>query len=228
MNNCLNTSDIRKLDLVAQERFSISGLLLMEHASLGLAEVLLSLAPDGVGRVLFLCGKGNHGGDGFAAARHLHNAGLSSSIVLAGRLDQIRRGSDAEMNALIATRMKIPIIECEDASEILAHIDKTEPDFVVDALLGTGLSSDVRGMLEEVIDGVNERRLDVTAVDMPSGLDSDTGLPLGTAIIAQRTVTFAFQKVGLAKNEARPYCGKIFVKGIGLPREVIQDPHAYL
>lgn len=228
MNNSLNTLDVRRLDLIAQERFSIPGILLMEHASLGLAEVLLSLSADRQDRVLFLCGKGNNGGDGFAAARHLHNQGLSPSIILAGRLDQIRAGSDAATNALIASRMEIPITQCESAAEVLAGVDDTEPDFVVDALLGTGLSSDVHGMLKEVIDGINERTLDVTAVDMPSGLDSDTGLPLGTAIIAQRTVTFAFQKIGLIEKEARSFCGEIFVKGIGLPREVTQNPHAYL
>jgi len=228
MNNCLNTSDVRELDRLAQSLFSIPGLLLMEHASLGLAEVLLSLPSDGRRHFVFICGRGNNGGDGFAAARHIHNRGFPSSVILAGRLEQIRKGSDAETNALIASKMKIPIIECDSSSEVLAHLDAATPDFVIDALLGTGLSSDVRGMLSEVIDGVNERHLDVTAVDMPSGLNSDTGKPLGTAIIAQRTVTFAFQKMGLARKEARPFCGEIFVKGIGLPRAVVQDPHAYL
>ena len=112
MNNCLNTLNVRKLDLIAQERFSIPGIILMEHASLGLAEVLLNLAPEGSGRFLFLCGKGNNGGDGFAAARHLHNDGRSVSIALAGRLDQVREGSDAESNALIAVKMGIPVTQC--------------------------------------------------------------------------------------------------------------------
>jgi NAD(P)H-hydrate epimerase len=228
MNIALKTSEVRHLDMVAQDRFGIPGLLLMEHASWGIAEVLQGLAPTGKKMFLFLCGKGNNGGDGFAAARHLHNRGLRAAVVLTGRIDQIRAESDAATNAAIARKMGIPIAECETAAEILEAIDRAAPDHLVDAVLGTGLSSPVRGLYKEVFEGLNARELNVTAVDMPSGLDSDTGLPLGGAVRAARTVTLAFAKTGLMKPEAAEYCGEIIVKGIGLPREVCDDPRAYL
>jgi hydroxyethylthiazole kinase-like uncharacterized protein yjeF len=224
----LNTREVRELDRLADERFSIPGILLMEHASLGLAEVLSSLSRTGEERFLFLCGKGNNGGDGFAAARHLHNRGLRATILLAGRVDQVRKGSDAETNVVIAGKMGLPILEKETAEEVLAAIDEASPDFLVDAVLGTGLSSPVRGMLSHVFEGINARNLDVTAVDAPSGLDADKGVPLGVSVMATRTVTFAFAKKGFLKETAGEYCGEIIVKGIGLPREVADNPHSYL
>jgi NAD(P)H-hydrate epimerase len=226
--NCLKTNEVRKLDLIAQERFGIPGILLMEHASLGLASVLCSLVRTKQERFLFLCGKGNNGGDGFAAARHMHNHGLEARVLLLGALDQIREGSDAALNAAIALKMGIPVHECKSAGDVLDSIDAARPDFLVDAILGTGLSSNVRGMLKDVIAGINDRGLDVTAVDVPTGLDADTGLPLGIAMKARRTVTFAFQKEGLVKDVAKEYCGEIHVGGIGLPREVSENPRAYL
>jgi len=228
MEKFLNASKIRQLDLIAQNKFAIPGLLLMEHASLGLAEVLEALSQSRKDRYLFVCGRGNNGGDGFAAARHLHNRGLKVAVVFMGKMDQIREGSDAAINAVIVRKMGIPISEGETSEEILAAVDLAQPDYLVDSILGTGLSSEVRGMFRDVIEGINSRGLDVTAVDMPSGLDSNTGLPLGAAIKAKRTVTFAFGKAGLTKEEAKQYCGKVIVKGIGLPREVTEDPHAYL
>ncbi len=226
--NPLNTNDVRKLDLIAQDAFSIPGILLMEHASLGLAEVLLSLSKTQKEKFLFLCGRGNNGGDGLAAARHLHNNRLRVEIVFTGRVDQIRPGSDAETNARIAIKMGIPIFEAESADHALERIDAVSPTRLVDAVFGTGLSSDVRGWYGELFDGINSREYDVTAVDVPSGLDSDSGLPLGTAIKAQRTVTFAFPKKGLLNKEGQRYCGEVIVKGIGLPLEVIENPGAYL
>jgi NAD(P)H-hydrate epimerase len=224
----LKTIEVRELDQIAQDRFAIPGILLMEHASLSLASVLLSLVRTKKERFLFVCGRGNNGGDGFAAARHLHNHGLASEVVLLGAIDQIRAGSDAALNAVIALKMGIPVHECMAAGEALECIDRLKPDHVVDAILGTGLSSDVRGVLKDVIEGINARGLDVTAVDVPSGLDADTGLPLGVAMRARRTVTFAFQKQGLVNECAKEYCGEIHVGEIGLPREVSENPRAYL
>jgi len=224
----LNTSDIRKLDKLAQRRFSIPGLLLMEHASLGLAEELLKLPGSDLSRYVFLCGKGNNGGDGFAAARHLHNAGHDVKVILTGLLDHLREGSDAAVNAQIASNMGIMIVECRSSEEILGHLDALEPRFLVDAVLGTGLSSDVRGMFKEVFSGINEKNLDVTAVDIPSGFDGDTGRPRGVAIKARRTVTFAFSKIGFLDEQSRAFCGDIIVKGIGIPREVVENPQEFL
>lgn len=222
------TAEIRKLDQVAQDRFGIPGLLLMEHASLGMADILTGLCKSGKETFVILCGKGNNGGDGFALARHLHNRGFSIFLYLMGRIDQIREGSDAALNADIAAKMGLPIHEVENADYLVQELKAGKPDFVVDAILGTGLSSEVRGLLHAVITSLNALELDVTAVDMPSGLNSDTGRPMGVAVRATRTITLAFQKVGLEKEEAAEYCGDLIVSGIGLPRAMIEDPRAFL
>jgi len=224
----LKTAEVRTLDQVAQERFGIPGLLLMEHASLGMAGILANLCKRGDETFAIFCGKGNNGGDGFALARHLHNRGLSVTLFLIGRINEIREGSDAALNADIAARMGLPIHEVLEADSLWREIDACKPDLVVDAILGTGISSELRGLIKTIVEGLNKRELDITAVDMPTGLNSDTGAPMGAAVKATRTITLAFQKVGLEKKEAAGYCGELIVSGIGLPREVVDDPRSFL
>lgn len=224
----LKTLQNRELDVIAQKVFSIPGIILMEHASLGLAEVACSHLPEKGSRIAILCGKGNNGGDGFAAARHLHNAGHVPVIVLLGKQEEVKSGSDAAVNIEIAAKMGISIEECEDGPAALKCLSGGNFAICLDAVFGTGLSSQLRGFYPTLFDEINELGMHVIAVDVPSGLNSDTGMPMGAAIRAKQTVTFGFAKTGFQLGEANQYCGEIIVKGIGLPREVIENPERFL
>jgi len=224
----LNTLENRELDLIAQKRFSIPGIILMEHASLGLADVVLSHLPEERHKIAILCGKGNNGGDGFAAARHLHNSGKKPVILLLGSCKEIKAGSDAATNMEIAAKMQIPIIESIEPQTALKHLSEGNFEVCLDAVFGTGLSSQLRGSYPALFEEINKLHLHVIAVDVPSGLNSDTGMPMGAAIRAKQTVTFGFAKTGFQLGEADQYCGEIIVKGIGLPREVIESPETFL
>lgn len=224
----LKTSEVRRLDQVAQERFGIPGILLMEHASLGLATHIQLQVGELGGSILFLCGKGNNGGDGFAAARHLHNRGYKPEIVLLGKAEDVRTGSDASVNADICLKMGIPLKECIDKNAILEILSKENHAVYVDAVFGTGLSSELRGVYPALFDAINELDLPIIAVDVPSGLNSDTGMPMGATVRARQTITFAFAKEGFRKGEGSAFCGNIKVVDIGLPRELKEDPRAFL
>jgi NAD(P)H-hydrate epimerase len=225
---CFNTLFVRRLDQIAQERFSIPGLLLMEHASLGLANHVKQYLKESNKRILILTGKGNNGGDGMAAARHLYNEGHEPEILLIGKKEDIRSDSDAFVNAIIAEKMSIPIMEYTETETILSHLKKHAYDIYLDAVFGTGLSSPLRSIYPVLFKSINQLNLPFIAVDVPSGLNADTGMPMGAAIKAFQTVTFAFAKIGFQKGKGPAYCGEVFVTGIGLPREVVEDPERFL
>lgn len=224
----LKTLEVRKLDQIAQDRFGIPGILLMEHASLGLATHIQLQAGEIGESILILCGKGNNGGDGLAAARHLFNRGYRPEVLLIGKAGDIRAGSDAAVNAEICLKMGIPLFECDDRDTILDVLKKRNHTVYVDAVFGTGLSSELKGIYPSLFNAINELELPFMAVDVPSGLNSDTGIPMGGAVKARKTITFAFAKEGFQKGEGPSYCGEIKVVDIGLPKEVIRNPHAYL
>jgi NAD(P)H-hydrate epimerase len=224
----LKTNEIRKLDELAQLRFSIPGILLMEHASLGLAQHIFLLSQDINQKIFILCGKGNNGGDGFATARHLHNHGHRPEVLLMGKKGDLKESSDAYTNACITHKMGIPIQECTKVEEVLQRVKDCEYAFHLDAVFGTGLSSRLRGIYPELFTAINELNLSFIAVDVPSGLNSETGMPMGAAIKAWQTITFAFPKIGFNLGEGPKYCGEIKVVDIGLPKEVKDNPTKFL
>jgi NAD(P)H-hydrate epimerase len=205
----LTRSQVRELDRRATLEFGVPGIVLMENAGRGAAEILLRLGVQGT--VVVCCGKGNNGGDGFVIARHLdlHNVPVRVHlIVLADDL----KGA-AEVNYRIIERSKIQIVSGFETLQ--------DADWIVDALLGTGLSGPVRQPFLGAIEAINQMRKKVLAVDLPSGLDSDTGLPLGAAVRADHTVTFVAPKTGFQNPGARPWLGQIHVADIGAPRALI-------
>jgi NAD(P)H-hydrate epimerase len=224
----LKTFEVRELDRLAQDRFGLPGLLLMEHASLGLARYVTDRAGMERARIALLCGKGNNGGDGFAAARHLHNFGHAPEVLLLGRLDDLKPASDAAVNAQIAVKMGIPFREYPDGVGAAEQLKDGAYSVYLDAVFGTGLSTPLRGIYPALFETINRLDLPFIAVDVPSGLNSDTGEPMGAAIRARETVTFAFAKRGFQNEHSEPYCGEITVAGIGLPREVMEAPEKFL
>jgi NAD(P)H-hydrate epimerase len=212
----LTREQIRSLDRIAVTRFGIPGIVLMENAGRGATEVLLRrLAPAPDTSILVVAGPGNNGGDGFVIARHLANRGHRVSVALLGELDRFRGAGEAGTNFDIIEKMRLPLFEEADHSTLQDSL--TAAGLVVDAVLGTGLAGDVRGPAARAIEAMNSCGRPVFAVDIPSGLDCDTGHPLGTAVRACATATFAAMKKGLAERHAEVYTGPVEVVDIGCP-----------
>jgi NAD(P)H-hydrate epimerase len=212
---------VRDLDRRASEEFGMPGLLLMENAGRGAAELLISLGIHG--RVLICCGKGNNGGDGFVIARHLSNHGVSVRVLLFAKPEEL--SGDAAVNYGILARSHVhqesmarPALDFGKLKRELAGAE-----WVVDALFGTGLSGPLREPFDQVIAAINETAGRVFAVDIPSGLDCDTGQPLGPCVRADHTATFVAMKKGYANPEAARWLGKVHVVDIGVPRTLVEE-----
>jgi hydroxyethylthiazole kinase-like uncharacterized protein yjeF len=224
----------RELDRAASTELGIPSIVLMENAAIGIAAAARGLVRD-VDRpgAIVLCGRGNNGGDGLAVARHLRIAGWRIGIVLAAPPSAY--AGDAAVNLLICQRSGLPVHEATEADPNAA-VDRAierlgPPDLLVDALLGTGATGAVRGPVAGLIHAINQRRggdLRVLAVDLPSGMDADTGEPLGVSdgaepaiVRADLTVTMVGLKPGFLSLAAQEFLGDITVVGIGVPPELV-------
>ncbi|MFH0944945.1 MAG: NAD(P)H-hydrate epimerase [Planctomycetota bacterium] len=211
----LNREESRTVDRLAQEDLEIPGEILMENAGAFVARSALSLLKDlGLGRVLVLAGPGNNGGDGFVAARHLLDL-VQVSVLLVG--DPARLQGDALANYRRYELLGEKTIRCDRLETLEQALSAPPPPLILDGLFGTGLSRDVEGFPRQVIETVARSRHPVLAIDLPSGLDCDTGVILGAAIPARRTVTFVAQKTGFKLREGPSLCGEIQVAPIGFP-----------
>jgi NAD(P)H-hydrate epimerase len=211
----LSRAEVRAVDSWAAEQIGLPTLVLMENAGRGAAELLLDRI-DRSRRVVVLCGSGNNGGDGGVVARHLDLAGVPVHVVWFGRIDKM--AIDAMVQFHVLRNLGIHQRRWEDAFDpaVLADL-LADADWIVDGLLGTGLSRPVVGPLREVIEMVNRLGKPVLALDLPSGLDADTGRPLGVAVRATLTATFVAPKMGFIQAEALPYLGGVHVIPIGIP-----------
>ncbi|MEE9295478.1 MAG: NAD(P)H-hydrate epimerase [Phycisphaerae bacterium] len=217
MDIALTRRQVREVDRIAIEEFGISGLVLMENAGHNAAKVILDELESGAGpaarSVVVFCGTGNNGGDGFVIARHLANKGVGVRIGLAGDVDRLT--PDAAANHYICQAMGISVLAAADV-EIGAE------DVVVDALLGTGFAGRVREPLASLIERINQaKKRRVIAVDVPSGLDCDTGETANITVKADVTVTFVADKIGFQRSDAAGYVGRVCVADIGAPTSVV-------
>jgi len=223
MEKSLTREEMRELDRKAIEEYKIPGIVLMENAGRNVAEGILKMLDDPQqAKVAILCGKGNNGGDGFVIARHLHNNGISVDVFLVARVSDILKDGDTGTNLQILLNMKIPvkeILDIQGVNNILKELN--DCNILVDALFGTGLSGDVREPFRTLINGVNNLNKPIVSVDIPSGLDCNTGKILGTAIKATKTVTFAVAKKGFYLGDGPSLTGKVLVSNISIPRELI-------
>ena len=223
----LTARQSREVDRLAIEQLAIPGLVLMENAVRG---AFAALEPHWTrwaeaGPIAVVCGTGNNGGDGFALARHLAVAGLPTRVFALG--DPGRRSHDCRVNADICGRLAeaglLTLVECPEGLPADAFADPA-PGAVVDALLGTGLASEVRPPLDAAIAAINDSPASVVSLDVPSGLDADTGRPLGAAVRADHTLTFVAEKTGFAT--AGDLVGEVAVVSIGVPEFVIESAAA--
>jgi NAD(P)H-hydrate epimerase len=214
----LTRRQVREVDRRAIEVYGVPGIVLMENAARGAVEVAWEMLGSNVRRgrnVVIVCGSGNNGGDGLAVARHLHNRGVQILVVLAA--DEFK--GDAATNWEIVREMDIS--RC-DLSHAAGVFDPRAVDLIVDALFGTGLTRAVKGDLSQLIDQMNASEIPILAIDLPSGLDCDTGEPLGPDCVrATRTVTFVAEKAGFANPVSRQYTGDVVIADIGCPKEII-------
>ena len=195
VQNCLTRAEVRAFDRHAIEQLGIPAPVLMENAGSGAARILQSLGIRG--RVDIACGKGNNGGDGLVIARHLANQGFEVRCLLFARPEDL--SADAAMQCNIVQRMGLPTIVVEES-------DFTGANWIVDALFGTGLTGSVRPPFDRVIESINASGVRVMAIDIPSGLDCDTGKPLGPCVRAQHTVTFVAPKIA-TRAAPSPFIG---------------------
>lgn len=209
----------RDFDGYAIEKLGVPGVVLMENAGRGAAEVILGLfLPKPIHRAAVFCGAGNNGGDGFVIARHLVNHGCDVRIILCADPNRIR--GDAQINYTICLRLGIPMTPLDIESPKLPKAVRTltsDCDVVVDALFGTGLNGELAAPFVGLISCLNAQPRPIVAVDIPSGLDCDTGWPLPVCIQAAATITFAGLKQGFVSNpDAGRVTGRVFVASIGV------------
>ncbi len=213
----LTREQIREMDRRAIEDYGIPGVVLMENAGRNAAELIRVnfRESDQPAAVCILCGRGNNGGDGFVIARHLSNAGLNVEIILCA--DPAKLAPDAKINHDIAYKMEIPIRPFAD-SYAAACVSRSQ--VVVDALLGTGFAGEGRPPLDRAIELIKsaDHALKV-AIDVPSGLDCNTGQPAAATVRADLTITFVAPKVGFAS--AADYTGQVLTADIGAPRTLL-------
>jgi len=213
----LTRAQVRQIDRLSIEQYHLPGIVLMENAARAAADVACDMLDGNcVGEVLCLCGGGNNGGDGLAVARHLHNRGADVSIALT--IDPASYKGDALTNWRIVTAMGLPW-ESAQPDRILG----TSAVLLIDAIFGTGLTQPPRDPFPALAAAIERSRIPVLAIDLPSGLDCDTGQPLGFCIPATRTITFVAEKIGFASPAAGRYLGEVTVGSIGCPRELIEQ-----
>ena len=216
----VTAQQMRELDRAAIEDRGVPGLTLMENAGRAVAEATARLASTQRRRpIAVICGHGNNGGDGFVAARHLREQGHEVSVFLAAEHAEVT--GDAQANLLRLREAGIKCIEVKDPGPVANACRGAS--VVVDALLGTGLTGKVRGLPGKLIEAVNECGTPVLAVDVPSGLDADTGEPLGLAVRAVETVTMGLPKLGLFLYPGVDYAGRVQVANIGFPADLMSE-----
>ena len=234
----LTREQVRAVDLQAIGEYSLPGIVLMENAGRNAAHLLMSLASsdrlDRPLRVAIACGRGNNGGDGFVIARHLENLGAEIKILLA--CDPAAYQGDAAINHAVAVRAGITIEPLESAPVSEWSAALAGSDWIVDALLGTGSSGAPRGAVATAIGAINLARHPhghsqpspasrppwVLAVDLPSGLNCDTGLAAGECVRADVTATFVARKIGFDTPGVSAFTGAVHVLDIGVPRRLLE------
>lgn len=212
----LTPGAMKDADTFAMESLGIPSIVLMENAARSAAEYIrtaYALSRDD--HMLILCGSGNNGGDGFALARHLSES-TSVSVLFSGARE--RMSHETKINATICQQLGIPVIEWDGNTENLP-----DATFIIDALVGIGSQGSLRSPLDRLVRWANEQSAQRIALDIPSGLDAESGIAYEPCFRADVTITMGALKTGLIYNHAPDYCGKLHIASIGIPSAVISD-----
>jgi NAD(P)H-hydrate epimerase len=212
----ISVREARKLDKFAQDELGISGLILMENAGREAAEIACCMLSAKRKYVVFLCGKGNNAGDGFVCARHLITKKIPLLVFIVEDPSVLK--GDAMVNYLILEKMKAKIYSLKgNPSDNFLRRKLKDASLIVDCLFGIGLSGEVKEPYRTVIDLINVVRRPVLSLDVPSGLDADSGKPLGACVKATRTITFILPKKGFIRNKGPLYTGEFIIRNISVP-----------
>ncbi len=226
----LSQIEIRNVDQSAIEHYGIPGVVLMENAGRGCSQVVQKNWTTG--SVVICCGKGNNGGDGFVLARYLENSGWAVKVRLATMPESVTGDAAVFLSAVQRSGIDVRTVLTGSASTTWGESEipwaefareLSGADLVVDALLGTGLMGAVRSPYSEIIEAINAAGQPVLAIDLPSGIDCNTGRPFGGAIRATRTATLAAPKLGFENVAIQAYTGPIEVVDIGLPLALVRS-----
>lgn len=215
----LPTDVVRELDRRAIEDYGIPGVVLMENAGRGAAELARELLGNSPGPVVILAGRGNNGGDGYVLARHLANAGIRTQTFLLAPVESVTGDAGINLDIIIRMGLAVMSVDVERDRKLLADA-LSEAALVVDALLGTGARGEVRGAFRQAIELINASGKPVLAIDIPSGLDADSGEVRGIAVKASATATFLCAKPGLTRNAGPEHAGRVVVVDIGISRNL--------
>jgi len=221
------TSDImRSLDKKTVESFGIPSIVLMENAGRSVAQAVMKEFDNAQAKkgVVVFCGKGNNGGDGFVAARHLINNGYHVDVVLFGKKEDL--SEETKTNYIALNRIIDIIHELKDIREFRStDINLHEKGIIIDALLGTGIKGAVKEPYIGAINIINESVRPVVSVDIPSGVNADTGAVGGIAVRAKKTVTFGLIKLGLVTYPGVEFAGEVEVADISIPDKLVKETY---
>lgn len=219
----LKAEEMKVIDQRASSEYGIPSLILMENAGLRTLEVIEEILGDSINKsVIILAGKGNNGGDGLVIARHLLNSGAAVRVFLTGQVEELT--PDSRLNYDILLRMGariLPLIGDEDLDRLMLSL--MNADLIVDALYGIGFKGSLGQFESRIVKMVNWCRAPVVAVDIPSGVEADSGRVHGPAIKATHTVTFALPKIGLVLEPGKDYVGTLSVADISIPSFLLED-----
>lgn len=215
----LTRQQARDLDRWAIHKLGIPGVVLMENAGRSIANLLLQLGVHGT--VVLACGPGNNGGDGFVIARHLANADVPVRILIFASPEQL--SGDAAINYQILLRSGFTVERILDPGDERLESIFCSADWVVDALFGTGLTRPLATPFDRIVLAMNAFSPGILSVDLPSGLDADTGVPLGPTIRAKHTATIVAPKIGFRQPSAQLWLGQVHQIDMGVPRRALQQ-----
>jgi len=211
---------MRLMDKTAIDKYGISDSVLMENAAISVCNVIDKEIGIKERSFTVFCGTGNNGGDGLGIARKLFSYGADVTIVLMG--DKSKFAGPSKDNLKRTEKIGIKTISISDIKKLDNIIARS--DVIIDAIFGTGLARDVNGLYKQVIEKINNSGLTVFSVDIPSGINGNTGQIMGYAVLADFTVTFGLPKFGNILYPGFEFCGKLYVSYISFPPELYNDP----
>ena len=220
----VTSAEMKDIDSNAIDKYSIPGIVLMENAGLATVNKITQIFGNELTkkRIMIFCGKGNNGGDGMVAARHLINKGVEVKVYLLSSSSEIKGNAAVNLTILQSMGAKIyTIINDKDIHRV--GISMIYADLIVDAIFGIGFEGESNGVAARVIKLINESKRLILSVDVPSGLEVDTGKVYGECVNANYTVTFGLPKIGLFMEPGYRYSGKIEVADISLPAKLLNS-----